>query len=432
MKSLPLIVAVIGIPLLYSCIPNSETALEPQYPTMESPSLTDQVENCLVSLNDIAMDELTSEPYFYYRYNMAYVSAYERASEIIANNLMEEADWLLFRVLSNKNDWDIKEISTNVYSVSGYGLGYSDEQLSYGEWYYYESPKTMEPRSSASKKLKDAITGEGEFAPKVKGLFPDGEQSYEFIVPVTEIPYIWETILLGESYISADSYTLVVSKNADLSDACTAIESDDQYYISREELDYETTYFWIVTGWENDCYVVGQSPIHFFITEKETKLLWNQQEAQSEEIATEIELAATQAAIARQDMQDKMDQAREDYEAYEALEWVPSNAWIMMPGQTPTGPQDIVFASSTEEAKALGFDRWIPIRFLESPGFQTTYMAEYDEETKIKSYPYLKGITPESLGDLWTKKYEEVRNMVYGSIEKETHQMMLEYWNAPR
>lgn len=275
MRSLLLVIAVIGIPLLYSCVPNSETALEPQYPTVESPSLTDQVEDCLISLHKTAMDKLTSDPYFADDYYVAeYINAYARASEIIADDLKIETDFLLnVGVLHYKNDWDIKEISTNVYSVSGYGLGHSDGQLSYGEWYFYESPKIMEPRSSDSKELKDIITRDGEFAPYIPGLFPNGEQLYEqyplLCLPVTEVPFIWESVLLAESY------SLVVSKNVDLSEACIQIDTNNQCYIYDGELDHEDGYFWMVTGWGNYAasyetpayYLAGQSPIYYFLTE---------------------------------------------------------------------------------------------------------------------------------------------------------------------
>ena len=70
----------------------------------------------------------------------------------------EEAEQILINATTQDDTWKINEISKNVYSVSGYGLGYYENQLSMGEWYYYEDSKTIEARSSASIKLGDVIT----------------------------------------------------------------------------------------------------------------------------------------------------------------------------------------------------------------------------------------------------------------------------------
>lgn len=69
----------------------------------------------------------------------------------------EEANQILSDVLRSRDTWKVTEIDNGIYSISGYGLGYTD-QLSIGEWYYYEFSKTIEPMSPASIKLRDAIT----------------------------------------------------------------------------------------------------------------------------------------------------------------------------------------------------------------------------------------------------------------------------------
>lgn len=85
-------------------------------------------------------------------------------SDLISNkNAMikakEEAVEMLAAVLDKANDWGITEISSMVYLISGYGLGYN-EQLCLGEWYYYEDSKTVEPKSSSASKLRDMIVAE--------------------------------------------------------------------------------------------------------------------------------------------------------------------------------------------------------------------------------------------------------------------------------
>lgn len=70
----------------------------------------------------------------------------------------QEANQILTDVLQSKDTWKVNKRDNGVYSISGYGLGYTD-QLSIGEWYYYEYSKTIEPMSAASIRLKDAIIG---------------------------------------------------------------------------------------------------------------------------------------------------------------------------------------------------------------------------------------------------------------------------------
>ena len=84
-------------------------------------------------------------------------------SELVDNKdvkieLQQESNRILTEVIGNQDAWEIDEISKGVYSVSGYGLGYT-EQLSFGEWYCYQDSETIEPRSSASVNLKQMITG---------------------------------------------------------------------------------------------------------------------------------------------------------------------------------------------------------------------------------------------------------------------------------
>ncbi len=71
--------------------------------------------------------------------------------------VQEEANQILSDVFESKDVWKVSEIDNGIYAITGYGLGYT-EQLSIGEWYYYESGKTIEPISPASIKLRDAIT----------------------------------------------------------------------------------------------------------------------------------------------------------------------------------------------------------------------------------------------------------------------------------
>ena len=70
----------------------------------------------------------------------------------------EKAYQILSEVVKTKDAWKVNETDKGIYSVSGYGLGYTDE-LSSGEWYYHEFSKTIEPMSPSSAKLRDAILG---------------------------------------------------------------------------------------------------------------------------------------------------------------------------------------------------------------------------------------------------------------------------------
>lgn len=90
---------------------------------------------------------LDTEKSVYVRDMTAKLEATEKASEVL-NDMLQYAD-----------SWEIKEEGNESYSVSGYGLGYTD-QLTTGKWFYYMGPETMEPQSPNSIKLKDILTAE--------------------------------------------------------------------------------------------------------------------------------------------------------------------------------------------------------------------------------------------------------------------------------
>ena len=86
-----------------------------------------------------------------------------RKSTLVSKKMAKEdakelAQNLLNAVLEQQDVWEIRERNKGVYSVIGYGLGYSAEQIVEGEWYYYEDSKTIEPKCPAGIKLRDAIT----------------------------------------------------------------------------------------------------------------------------------------------------------------------------------------------------------------------------------------------------------------------------------
>ena len=284
MKILLLTAAIICIPLLGSCVPNSGTPLEPAESTTEQELLA-QVENCFIKMHNLSMAQLMNS--FYADQNV-----YEKATEIIAYNLLINANMLLNNVLNYESDWDIREISTNVYSVSGYGLGYKStvyrhlsdrEYYTYGEWYYYASPDIMEPRSSVSSNLKDAITVEGPFAEDLIAPFPNSIHYSSFmsplVVPTTQVPFIWTGVSNDCELLISKSEEDLQSKQAQHgyitpSDVCISVNSSSQYYVLEDKLDYNTVYYWKVIGWK----VVGwqskkdiewTSPVYCFFTEGE-------------------------------------------------------------------------------------------------------------------------------------------------------------------
>jgi hypothetical protein len=70
---------------------------------------------------------------------------------------IEKANTILNDMLQNSDSWEIREEGDEIYSIAGYGLGYTD-QLTTGKWLYYLGPKTMEPQSPDSTRLKDILT----------------------------------------------------------------------------------------------------------------------------------------------------------------------------------------------------------------------------------------------------------------------------------
>ena len=51
-------------------------------------------------------------------------------------------------VISYWEEWQIKEISSNTYSISGPGLGWAEEQLATGKWTYYGDSEEITPDDS--------------------------------------------------------------------------------------------------------------------------------------------------------------------------------------------------------------------------------------------------------------------------------------------
>lgn len=88
---------------------------------------------------------LAVEKSAYVREKTAKLEAAEKASKVLTD-MHQYAD-----------SWEIREESKEIYSIRGYGLGYTD-QLTTGKWLYYMGPKTMEPNSPDSIRLKDILT----------------------------------------------------------------------------------------------------------------------------------------------------------------------------------------------------------------------------------------------------------------------------------
>jgi hypothetical protein len=70
---------------------------------------------------------------------------------------VEKANTILNDMLHNSDGWEIREEGDEIYSIEGYGLGYTD-QLTTGKWLYYLGSKTMEPKSQYSIRLNDILT----------------------------------------------------------------------------------------------------------------------------------------------------------------------------------------------------------------------------------------------------------------------------------
>jgi len=105
------------------------------------------------------MDKATKDPGIpaFFEKKVSSSKSHFVSSKIAKEEAKEEASQILTDVLKYKDAWKIMEVQEKVYSISGYGLGYT-EQLSVGEWYYYEDPKVIEPKSSASRELMRSIT----------------------------------------------------------------------------------------------------------------------------------------------------------------------------------------------------------------------------------------------------------------------------------
>jgi hypothetical protein len=67
-----------------------------------------------------------------------------------------KATQILGEMLQYADSWEISDEGNEIYSISGYGLGYTNH-LTTGKWLYYMGPNTMEPKSPDSIRLKDII-----------------------------------------------------------------------------------------------------------------------------------------------------------------------------------------------------------------------------------------------------------------------------------
>ena len=107
-------------------------------------------------------DKETSDSYKHTTLDTVIDNLAKEESRLIANrtdksNAKEKSIQVLDDALDNKDLWEIEEVSEKVYLVKGYGLGYG-EQLVAGNWYYYEETESLEPRDSASVRLRDILT----------------------------------------------------------------------------------------------------------------------------------------------------------------------------------------------------------------------------------------------------------------------------------
>lgn len=55
-------------------------------------------------------------------------------------------------------DWEIKKVSSDTYSVSGPGLGWSEGQLTTGQWIYHQDTGTIKPTNSQSFTLNEMLS----------------------------------------------------------------------------------------------------------------------------------------------------------------------------------------------------------------------------------------------------------------------------------
>lgn len=100
--------------------------------------------------------EVKGTPETFEKYLAVEKSAYvrEKTAKLEA---VEKANTVLNDMLQYADSWEIREEGNEIYSISGYGLGYTD-QLTTGKWLYYMDPNTMEPKSPPSIKLKNILT----------------------------------------------------------------------------------------------------------------------------------------------------------------------------------------------------------------------------------------------------------------------------------
>jgi hypothetical protein len=94
---------------------------------------------------EVFEERLAVEKSPYVRDKTAKLEAAEKASAVL-NDMLQYAD-----------SWEITDEGNEVCSISGIGLGYTD-QITTGNWLYYLGPKTMEPMSPDSIRLKDVLT----------------------------------------------------------------------------------------------------------------------------------------------------------------------------------------------------------------------------------------------------------------------------------
>jgi hypothetical protein len=64
----------------------------------------------------------------------------------------------LLSVIEHVGDWEIREINSTTYSISGPGLG-MDGELTTGNWTYYRTSKEIKPADAQSSALQNILSG---------------------------------------------------------------------------------------------------------------------------------------------------------------------------------------------------------------------------------------------------------------------------------
>jgi len=64
----------------------------------------------------------------------------------------------LLRVIDHVEDWEIRRINKNAYSISGSGLG-MDKELTAGAWIYYRASREIIPADAESAALRKTLSG---------------------------------------------------------------------------------------------------------------------------------------------------------------------------------------------------------------------------------------------------------------------------------